>query len=151
MQLRMWRIIQSPPRLTRRRYDTCAIRLVAPASIEPYIQYRAWKRENLQQAQYANNIYLVWFWKFDMRSAGEWMHRNARTDYARQRTLKHRSMINIKKRACQCEYAHENASYVHDSTKWAWIRVFICHETTSAEKRVSAKGNSIAAFNPLLW
>ncbi|KAF5932736.1 hypothetical protein HYC85_028907 [Camellia sinensis] len=41
MQLGMRRIAQFSSRLTRRRYDTCAIRLVTPASNEPYIQCRA--------------------------------------------------------------------------------------------------------------
>ena len=49
MQLGMQRIIRFSSRLTRRRYDTCAIRLVAPASNEPYIQYRACKIEKFNK------------------------------------------------------------------------------------------------------
>ena len=57
MQLRMRKIIQFSPRLTQRRYTTCAVRLVVPASNEPYIQYRALKRERLNKHNIVNNMF----------------------------------------------------------------------------------------------
>ena len=39
------------------RYNTCAARLVAPASNEPYIQYRACKENKLNRYNIVNNMH----------------------------------------------------------------------------------------------
>ena len=77
MQLGMQRIIQFSSRLTQRRYDTCAIRLVAPASNEPYIQYRACKIKKLNKHNISNSICPIVISNADNHGVDRKVHRNA--------------------------------------------------------------------------
>ena len=103
MQLGMQRIIQFSSRLTRRRYDTCAIRLVAPASNEPYIQYRACKRKKLNKHNISNNIHSNVISNVDNRGVDGKVHRNAGRD------ARDNASLSTKARWCQRD-VHNNAS-----------------------------------------
>ena len=136
----MRRIIQFSSRLTRRRYDTCAIRLVAPASNEPYIQYRACKREKFNK----NNM-LTTYIQCDSCDSKSLTHAVSASGYItmREKIMRDNACSSIevlytKKSRMTMQNIHENADYEPNNAKRAQIRVPVCCATTSWETRISA-------------